>query len=281
MDRVSEAEALTLLETALDHGIQHFDTAPLYGWGASEARLGALAARRRADMVLVTKVGLDPPNLVQRVAGKFLRGAAPDLVNAQRGLFSPAHVRASVERSLAALRTDRIDALLLHEVRAGEISAPLLETLAALKREGKVIRVGLATQPNETTAILNAHRGIFEVIQVSLAGLAAVESADLGANALRVVHSVLAARLTGLCEKLARDQDAAGKFTQTFGVAAQDRAGIAELLLRDAISRNPAGVALFSSTTPAHIKAAARVASEVKAVESSPAPLLGALLADA
>jgi aryl-alcohol dehydrogenase-like predicted oxidoreductase len=51
---VSAHEAEMLLETALDNGVTHFDTARVYGWGAAEAMLGALARRRRDEMVFVS-----------------------------------------------------------------------------------------------------------------------------------------------------------------------------------------------------------------------------------
>ena len=55
---IPEAEAAATVDAAWDHGIRYFDTAPFYGAGLSEIRLGrALARRNRDDYVLSTKVG--------------------------------------------------------------------------------------------------------------------------------------------------------------------------------------------------------------------------------
>ena len=55
---IPEAEALATVDAAWEQGIRYFDTAPLYGAGLSEIRLGqALAKRNRDDYVLSTKVG--------------------------------------------------------------------------------------------------------------------------------------------------------------------------------------------------------------------------------
>src|SRR5262245_58942461 len=58
---LSKDDAVELLEAALDSGVSHVDTAPLYGWGEAEPLLGELARRRRSEMTIVTKVGLAPP----------------------------------------------------------------------------------------------------------------------------------------------------------------------------------------------------------------------------
>ncbi len=74
---------IRLLETAFDHGIRHFDTAPLYGMGLAEEVVGCFARGRRADITITTKFGLVPPALspwqrplvpVARVLRRHLRG---------------------------------------------------------------------------------------------------------------------------------------------------------------------------------------------------------------
>ena len=54
----SEAEAIATIETAWDEGIRYFDTAPFYGAGLAELRLGkVLSQKNRDDYVISTKVG--------------------------------------------------------------------------------------------------------------------------------------------------------------------------------------------------------------------------------
>ncbi len=122
-----DAAARNLLALALDLGINLLDTAPAYG--SSESRLGPLLRGQREHWVIVTKVGEE-----------FEAGQS-------RFDFSPAHTRASIERSLKRLETDCIDLVLVHsdgnDVAILQDSG-VYETLAELKREGKLRAFGLS-----------------------------------------------------------------------------------------------------------------------------------------
>lgn len=91
--RPAEAEAERLLHTALDLGVNHLDTARAYG--DSEAIIGRVLSGRREEFVLTTKI---PVHKQQ------------DLPNADL----KQHCRQSLDASLKALQTERIDVLLLH-----------------------------------------------------------------------------------------------------------------------------------------------------------------------
>ena len=88
---------LRLLETALDHGIHHFDTAPLYGQGEAEALLGHFVRSRRDRLTLTTKFGLLPP---QRPA--LLRPLLPVARVLNRRLWIPWRQRAAAHSTAAA-----------------------------------------------------------------------------------------------------------------------------------------------------------------------------------
>jgi aryl-alcohol dehydrogenase-like predicted oxidoreductase len=114
---------------ALDAGITLFDVADSYGAqpGLSEQRLGAALGKRRADVVVATKFGMD------------VSGANGVDVGA-RG--SRRYIRQSVEASLRRLGTDWID---LYQLHTPDPATPIDETLRALDdlvREGKVRYVG-------------------------------------------------------------------------------------------------------------------------------------------
>ncbi|HWV08467.1 MAG TPA: aldo/keto reductase [Pseudomonas sp.] len=122
-----DAAARNLLAQARDLGINLIDTAPAYG--ASETRLGPLLQGQRHDWVIVSKVG-------------------EEFENGQSHFdFSPAHTRFSVERSLQRLQTDVIDLLLVHS-DGNDVAilrdSGIYETLAELKREGKIRGFGLS-----------------------------------------------------------------------------------------------------------------------------------------
>lgn len=123
-DLPDDAAVITLLETARDLGINLVDTAPAYG--LSEQRLGQLLPGPRSDWVIVSKAG-----------EYFEQGAS-------RFDFSAQAIRASVENSLRLLRTDYLDAVLLHSDgidEAGDRFLPAAEMLAGLKARG-LIRAG-------------------------------------------------------------------------------------------------------------------------------------------
>ena len=120
-------EARMLLKLSRDLGINLIDTAPAYG--RSEERLGPLLRGQRQDWVIVSKVGEE-----------FVDGQSSHD-------FSAAHTRRSVERSLKRLETDFIDLVLVHS-DGNDLAilngCEVYETLAELKREGKIRGFGLS-----------------------------------------------------------------------------------------------------------------------------------------
>ena len=123
------AAATELVHAAIDAGVTLFDTADIYGSprGRSEELLGAALGKRRGEVVVATKFGMD-------MAG----GNGPDF--GARG--SRRYIRTAVEASLRRLGTDWIDLYQMHEP---DPATPIQETLSALSdlvREGKVRYLG-------------------------------------------------------------------------------------------------------------------------------------------
>ncbi|MFF1924182.1 aldo/keto reductase [Streptomyces sp. NPDC058221] len=116
---VEPARAAAAVDAAWDEGIRYFDTAPHYGLGLSERRLGeALRRRPRDSYVLSTKVGriLDPlPGGGPAAAEGLSEGFAVRATHRRRWDFSAAGVRRSIEDSLDRLGLDRIDIAYLHD----------------------------------------------------------------------------------------------------------------------------------------------------------------------
>lgn len=113
--RVSDEVALETVSAAWDAGIRYFDTAPFYGAGLSETRLGrALARYPRDAFVVSTKVGrlLIPDASVPEVHNGFV-GGLPFRVEYD---YSGDGARRSLEASLKRLGTDRIDIVYIHDV---------------------------------------------------------------------------------------------------------------------------------------------------------------------
>ena len=122
--RMDFATARALVHHALDRGINHFDTADIYGpKGKSEEFLGEILGPRRKDIVLATKFGFP-------------------FDDAATGGASRKYIVSAVEGSLRRLRTDYIDLYYQHRP---DPSVPIEETLRALDelvKQGKVRHVG-------------------------------------------------------------------------------------------------------------------------------------------
>lgn len=140
---VSDEEAHRVIDAAWRHGIRFFDTAPLYGHGAAERRLGAvLAGRPRDSYVLATKVG----RLLRRPSEPAPEDAYYKDTPPERPVFDFSHdgVMRSFEESLQRLGLDRIDILHLHDPDAHETEAMAgaYRALDRLRAEGLIRAVG-------------------------------------------------------------------------------------------------------------------------------------------
>ena len=118
-----------LIETALDAGINYFDTADLYGNGTNEELIGGLLIKRRNDLVLATKVG------------NKLRadGSGWDWSPSKKYILS------QVDASLKRLKTDYID---LYQLHGGTLEDPIDEIIEAfefLKDQGKIRYYGVSS----------------------------------------------------------------------------------------------------------------------------------------
>ena len=113
-DRLADGQADSILRSAWTKGIRYFDTAPLYGHGLSEKRLGAtLSTFARDDFVLSSKIGrlLVPSDQGERYPG--MRDSEDVSI---RFDYSADAVKTSLEASLERLGLDRIDILLCHDI---------------------------------------------------------------------------------------------------------------------------------------------------------------------
>ena len=159
---VTDDEAVATVDAAWDCGIRYFDTAPHYGLGLSERRLGhALASRRREEYVVSTKVGrrlerLSPPH------GRDDEGFDVAATHRRVWDFSRDGVLRSLERSLERLGLERVDAVFLHDPDdhwrdALEHAYPALEEL---RREGVVTSIGAGMNQAEMLAQFVRHTDV-------------------------------------------------------------------------------------------------------------------------
>jgi len=197
---ISEEDAGRILNEVLDAGINFLDTSIEYG--LSETRIGRHISHRRDEFFLATKAGcmigaVHKPNVsnlqetmrfhigrtpVWKAAKTVYRTVRPRAVN---HIYTPENIRAGLEQSLRLMKTDYIDVLQFHGdptlAKVQEHGA--LETLADLKREGKVRFIGVSTMLPDVEDFLRL--GVFDVFQLPY-------------SALERKHEDVMARVTGV-----------------------------------------------------------------------------------
>ncbi|MCA0447717.1 MAG: aldo/keto reductase [Bacteroidetes bacterium] len=123
-----ENESVNTLQKAIDLGVNFFDTADMYGWGANERLLGKAFKGRWDDVIVATKFAvMRGPN------GEFL------------GLNGkPDYIRKACDQSLMNLGTDAIDLYYMHRKDPKVEIEEIVGTLSDLVKQGKVKHIGLS-----------------------------------------------------------------------------------------------------------------------------------------
>ncbi|MCU7820234.1 aldo/keto reductase [Kitasatospora sp. DSM 101779] len=156
---VTDAEAEEAVAAAWEAGVRYFDTAPHYGLGLSERRLGdALHGLPRDEYVISTKVGrlLEPAALGGDDLGgdDLANGFAVPATHRRRWDFSAEGVRHSIEDSLNRLGLDRVDIAYLHDPdeHLDQAIGEAYPELARLRAEGVVSAIGVGMNQAEALA---------------------------------------------------------------------------------------------------------------------------------
>ncbi|MCO4793351.1 MAG: aldo/keto reductase [Bacteriovoracaceae bacterium] len=124
--QISEDDAIGLLNTAKDMGVKLFDTAPIYGFGVSEKRMGKAFAKNRDEVFLVSKSGVS-----------WHENKRVNMTN------DPKETQKMLEQSLRDLQSDYIDLYMIHwPDEKVDIRKPM-EVLSKAKEQGKIKHIGL------------------------------------------------------------------------------------------------------------------------------------------
>ena len=142
---VSDEDAVRVLQSALDHGINFFDTADVYGDGRSERFIAQVLAKHTEKVYVATK------------AGRRLQPHNPDGYNRK-------NLTAFVERSLANLKRDSLDLLQLHCPPTEVYYRPeVFDALEELKQAGKILHYGVSVEKVEEALKASEYPGIATV----------------------------------------------------------------------------------------------------------------------
>lgn len=167
---MSDTEAQVVLETAWECGIRSFDTAPHYGLGLAERRLGAfLRGMPPGEVRVSTKVG----RLLRPNPGGSERD--PDLFDVPGDLtrvwdFSAPGVRASLSESLDRMGLDHVHTLYLHDPEKSPDAAAAIDlglrALEELRDERVVTRVGVGSM-DESALLAGASHEVTDELMVA------------------------------------------------------------------------------------------------------------------
>jgi predicted oxidoreductase len=160
ISEMAKQDIATLIQTALDAGINFFDHADVYGGGQSEAKFAEaldMTPRVRETMILQSKCGI--------------RKGAFD--------FSKAHILEAVDGSLKRLRTDYLDVLLLHRPDALVEPEEVAEAFTILEGSGKVKYFGVSNQNPMQIELLTKfvkQKIVFNQLQLSITNTGMIDA---------------------------------------------------------------------------------------------------------
>lgn len=144
---VQETELIDAVQTALDNGINFFDTADTYGLGQSEITLGKALGNRRKDAVIATKFGVRAGN------GKTFYDN------------SPKYIEQAFDASMKRLGTDYIDLYQVHYRDGVTPISAVAETLERMKEAGKLRYYGLSNISMKDYEEIAPYKGRFVSFQ--------------------------------------------------------------------------------------------------------------------
>jgi D-threo-aldose 1-dehydrogenase len=270
MGAMSRRDSLKLLEAAYDAGIRHFDVAPRYGYGEAESCLGEFLQRHRGQVTVATKYGTLPPKksaligvgrrvavpVIKRLPGvkqRLARAANAATRNKERPSFTATQAKESLNNSLTALRTDRIDLWLLHEVQANELQDDrLLQLLEAEVRAGTIGSFGIGSSADRIPALLTERSAYCRALQYEWSILdAPIESS----KHFRIHHRTLTKNFLAFHSNLVKSNQLCQRWSQLVNADLSNPETLARLMLKAALVLNPASIILFSSKNPVHIQA--------------------------
>lgn len=282
MGVLGRTDSLAMLESAFDAGIRHFDVAPAYGYGEAEGCMGEFLARHAGEFTVATKFGIPAssgrslkgiarkiarpllksmPGLKKSLPGVAVAVAHSDThVRGPNPIFSAEKARTSIEKSLAALKVDNIDILLLHEARAMDLNDDgMLRLFEDFVAAGTIGAFGVGSEGSKIPALLEKKPAYCHVLQYEWSVLDAMIPAS---ESFRLHHRSLTQHFRSLHEALTEDPLRRRRWSEHCGADISDAATLASLMLKAAMLCNPQSVVLFSSKRLGNVAKNARLVDD-------------------
>jgi aryl-alcohol dehydrogenase-like predicted oxidoreductase len=277
MGAMNRRDSLRLLESAYDAGIRHFDVAPIYGYGEAEGCLGEFLQHHRGQITVTTKYGIAPPKksaiikLGRSIAGPILKqipslkhplakAAKAATHTSERPTFTATQAKASLDRSLLALRTGYIDLWLLHEVTSSDLEDDsLLELLEAEKKKGTIGAFGIGSSADKIPTLLAERPAYCRILQYEWSILdAPIQSTQ----PFRIHHRALTNNFSALHTALVKNKPLCQSWSQAINTDLSHPEALARLMLKASLVMNPSSIILFSSKNPKHIQSNVELAAD-------------------
>jgi D-threo-aldose 1-dehydrogenase len=257
MMRLSRRERLMVLAEALDRGVQHFDVARMYGLGQAEAELGQFARRRREQLTIATKFGIDPP---QRL-GWLARHQAPARAVIERAprlrqlvkkrssgaaparSYTAAQARASLHESLRQLGTDYVDVLFVHDPspRDDVRTEELLAFLSEQEQAGTIRAFGVSQDAYPELDVID-RLGPTAILQIR---------DDILIRSRRsrpaITFGVIGLAHAAVLGAFGQDPTMRSRWSRALDADLTRPEALAELLLAEALDANRTGIVLYNS----------------------------------
>jgi D-threo-aldose 1-dehydrogenase len=282
MGATNRRNSLKLLETAYEAGIRHFDVAPMYGYGEAETCLGEFLQNHRGQITIATKYGIAPPKksavikLGRRIAGPILKqlpslkhnlakAANAATRNPERPAFTATQAKASLERSLIALRTGHIYLWLLHEATAADLQDDtLLSLLEAEVKRGIISTFGIGSSADKIPGLLATHPAYCRTLQYEWSVFdSPIPDALIRTSApLRIHHGALTKNFHAIHKSILNNKPLCQRWSASTNTDLSHPEALAHLMLKASLVMNPTSIILFSSKNPAHIHANIHTAAD-------------------
>jgi aryl-alcohol dehydrogenase-like predicted oxidoreductase len=290
--RIAGPAGLNALSEAFDAGVNWFDVAPAYGAGEAETLLGKFLRGRRDRAIVVTKVGLAPPERLGLLKlayalGRPFAACASSLRRGFRGLAATRNrhlpltaelIERSIAQSLRRLGVETVDVYALHDPDVADVGRD--DVRRALERvcaRGQARMIAVAGRRDACCAALEVGAP-YSMLQTSVEDLANSAAAFATSGPLLVSHSVFGVGGGGLGQltaALARAPERHRRLVAA-GYHPEPSRAAADLLLDCALAANPNGVVLASMFGARH-RAADLARLHRLTAEGAPALLAEAL----
>lgn len=260
-----------ILLSALDHGINLFDTADIYASGENERLLGKAFQGRRQQVLIASKVGNVPVGNDGKLAWDP----------------SKKHILSSVEGSLRRLQTDYLD---LYQLHGGTIDDRIDETIEAfelLRSQGKILHYGISSiRPNVIRTYIDRSSITSVMMQYSLLDrrpeeqcLGLLKQHDVG---VIVRGSVAQGLLAGKPARpyLDRPQDKVEAAARAVNVASRDRRHPSQTAILYTLHHPAVSTAVVGLRTPAQLAEVVELHSKPPLSDEEYADLQGSISAN-